>query len=359
MPDAVPSVDGVLSAEEVLRTGRSIARAQEESGAVPWFPGGHLDPWDHVEAAMALSATGLLAEAERAYEWSRANQRADGSWPIQVRSGAVEDAGSDSNFCAYIAVGVWHHVLVTGDESFARRMWPCVREAIEFVLGLQRDRGEIDWARGVDGAPVGEALLSGCSSIHHSLRCALALAERLGEAQPDWEVSLGRLGHVLRHHPEAFAEKPRFSMDWYYPILGGAVRGEPAEQRIAQRWDDFVVPGWGARCVDDRPWVTGGETCELVLSLDALGQRSRAHELFAAIQHLRDPDGSYWTGYVYDDGKRWPVERTTWTGASVILAADALSRTTPGSGIFRAEELPAGLAVDATCDCAEKSSTRH
>lgn len=30
-------------------------------------------------------------------------------------------------------------------------------------------------------------------------------------------------------------------MDWYYPILGGALRGPAAGARIEQRWDDFVV----------------------------------------------------------------------------------------------------------------------
>ncbi|QGK70387.1 prenyltransferase [Allosaccharopolyspora coralli] len=352
MPD-VPFLDGILSADDVAHTARSIASVQEDSGAVPWFPGGHVDPWDHVESAMALSATGLFAEADAAYEWSRRTQRTDGSWPIQIRTGAIEDAGSDSNFCAYIAVGVWHHVLITGDDGFARRMWPCVRAALDFVLGLQRERGEIEWGRDVDGNSTGEALLSGCSSIHQSLRCGLALAELAGSPQPDWEVALGQLGHVVRGHPEVFASKRRYSMDWYYPVLGGAVRGEQGLRRITERWNEFVVPRWGALCVDDRPWVTGGETCELVLSLDALGERVRARELLAVIQHLREQDGSYWTGYVYEDDKRWPVERTTWTGASVILAADALSRTTPGNGIFRAEDLPSGLAVEAAaCDCA-------
>ena len=352
MPE-VPFLDGILSADDVAHTARSIASVQEDSGAVPWFPGGHVDPWDHVESAMALSATGLFAEADAAYEWSRRTQRTDGSWPIQIRTGAIEDAGSDSNFCAYIAVGVWHHVLITDDDGFARRMWPCVRAALEFVLGLQRERGEIEWGRDVDGNSTGEALLSGCSSIHQSLRCGLALAELAGSPQPDLEVALGQLGHVVRGHPELFAAKRRYSMDWYYPVLGGAVRGEQGLRRITERWNEFVVPRWGARCVDDRPWVTGGETCELVLSLDALGERVRARELLAVIQHLREQDGSYWTGYVYEDDKRWPVERTTWTGASVILAADALSRTTPGNGIFRAEDLPSGLAVEAAaCDCA-------
>jgi hypothetical protein len=348
----LPAVPGVLSAAEVQRSALSIVDAQEHSGAVPWFPGGQVDPWDHVESAMAMSATGFRAEAEAAYEWSRRTQRADGSWPLRLRGGLVEDAGADTNFCAYLAVGVWHHLRISGDDGFAARMWEPVRKAIDFVVGLQTERGEIAWARGADGTISEKALLSGCSSIHHSLRCALALADHLGHPQPEWEVALGRLTHVLRHHPEVFTPKQRFSMDWYYPVLSGALRPDAARDRIALRWADFVVDGLGIRCVADQPWVTGAETCELVLTLDVLGDRDRAIEQFVAMQHLREQDGSYWTGLVYSDGKRWPVERTTWTAAAVVLAADALSRATPGSGIFRAEDLPHGLPVNGgRCSC--------
>ena len=214
------------------------------------------------------------------------------------------------------------------------------------LVEMQLPRGEIGWARDAHGTAVPEALVSGCASIHHSLRCSLALARHVGETKPDWEIAVGRLEHVLARHPEAFTEKRRYSMDWYYPVLGGAVRGKSGRERIFRRWSDFVVSGLGARCVDDNPWVTGAETCELVMSLDALGEHEAAREMFAAMQHLRDPDGSYWTGFVYADGKRWPQERTTWTSAAVVLAADALSRTTPGNGIFRAKALPIGLPAE-------------
>jgi MMP endo-(1,4)-3-O-methyl-alpha-D-mannosidase len=345
-----PAVPGVLTSEQCRQTALSIAAAQESSGAIPWFEGGHTDPWDHVECAMALTTAGLLEPARAAFDWSRATQRPDGSWPIQFRAGVVEDANSDSNFCAYIAAGVWHHVLVTGDQSFAVEMWPMVRKAIDFVIDLQVGFGEICWARSEVG-PLPEALLTGCASVFHSIRCALALAALMREPQPEWELALGRLGHAIAAHPEAFTEKDRYSMDWYYPILGSALRGPAAAARIAQRWDAFVVGGLGIRCVADRPWVTGAETCELVMALDALGQRSTAHRQFAAMQHLREGDGSYWTGLVFADGKRWPEERTTWTGAAMILAADALSNTTAGAGIFRADALPTGLQTDFDCEC--------
>jgi hypothetical protein len=124
-------------------------------------------------------------------------------------------------------------------------------------------------------------------------------------------------------------------MDWYYPVLAGAVTGIDADERLAADWDRFVVPGLGVRCVADRPWVTGAETCELALALAAAGRPDAGTEQVSAMQHLRHEDGSYWTGFVYHDDARWPVERTTWTAGAVVLAADALSASTPASGLFR------------------------
>jgi hypothetical protein len=336
-PEAVP---GVLTAEEILTTARSITAQQEPSGAIPWFAPtdgvpGHVDAWNHVEAAMALSVARLHDEAGRAYEWLRANQREDGSWPAKWVLGEVTEPGGESNHAAYVAVGVWHELLLTGDQEFAERMWPTVRRAMEFVLGLQTARGEIIWIRHPDGSPADHALLTGCSSIHQSLRCAVALAEHLGEPQPDWELAADQLGHVVAAHPEAFADKSRFSMDWYYPVLGGPLRGPGAYRRIDEAWETFVVEGLGCRCVSDQPWVTGAESCELVLALDAMGDTARARELFATIQHLRHDDGSYWTGWQFANRRHFPGDRSTYTAAAVILAADALADASPAARLFK------------------------
>jgi hypothetical protein len=140
-------------------------------------------------------------------------------------------------------------------------------------------------------------------------------------------------------------------MDWYYPVLGGVLSAGDARKRLDSRWDEFVVPGQGVRCVDDSPWVTGGETCELVLALDACDRRDEALGLFADIQRLRVDDGAYWTGYVYPDATFWPVEQATWTAATVLLVVDALTRTSPASGLFRGEGLPALAGDDEECSC--------
>jgi hypothetical protein len=354
-PAGVPAVPGVLGADAILATGRSIAAVQEPSGAIGW-PDGHIDAWNHVECAMALSACGLRGPARQAYEWLRGSQRADGSWPKKTAAGGVvTDPAAESNQVAYVAVGVWHEFLVTRDAAFAARMWPTVRKAVGFVLGLQTPRGEIAWERRADGTPAGYALLTGCSSIYQSLRCAVALAELVGLPQPDWELAAGQLGHVVAHHREAFADKGRFSMDWYYPVLAGPVRGPAAAARLAAGWQDFVVPGLGVRCVSDQPWVTGAETCELALALDATGDRGRALELFGHVQHLRDADGAYWTGWQFANKAHFPAERSSWTAAAIILAADALADATGGAALFRdAGAGRAGLRpADAdACGCA-------
>ncbi len=273
-----------FSEAEVLATGESIARAQEPSGAIAW-PDGHVDAWDHVESAMALSACGLHGPARRAYAWLRDTQRDDGSWPRSSLGGRVTDPAAESHHAAYVAVGAWHEYLVTGDESHALTMWPTVRRAVEWALALRTSRGEVAWERDASGTAGTYALLSGCSSIHQSLRCAVALGKLADDPQPDWELAADRLADLVGAHPEAFADKSRFAMDWYYPVLGGAVRGAAAVARLKAGWDTFVVPGLGVRCVSDQPWVTGAETCELVLALDACGLRAGGRD----VRHHRAP----------------------------------------------------------------------
>jgi hypothetical protein len=326
----VPEVEGVISADQLLATGRSIAADQHRSGAIGW-PDGHVDAWNHVECAMALTVCGLHAQARRAYAWLADTQQADGSWPVRTADGIDTERTAESNHAAYAAVGVWHELLVTGDEDFTARMWPVVRAGIDFALGLQTARGEIIWRRMADGRPDSYALLTGSSSMFQSLRCAVALAERMADPQPDWELAATLLGHAVASHGEAFADKSRFSMDWYYPVLGGAVRGLAAERRLKAGWDTFVVPGLGVRCVSDEPWVTGAETCELAIALDAIGQHDRAVELFEQIQFLRDETGAFWTGWQFETGRHFPHERSSYTAAAVVLAADALAGS-PGTG---------------------------
>ena len=333
----------------MARTVAAIAAEQSADGALPWFRGGQLDPWDSVEAAMALQVGGEHGRAAAAYRWLAARQRPDGSWAAEYRAGAETQPAVESNHAGYLAVGLWHGWLCRPDEALVAELWPVVRRGLDLVVRMQLDTGAVGWALRPDGTPDDTALLTGNASLFQALRCGIALAGLTGEPQPDWELAVTSLGTALRTDPGAFADRSRWSMDWYYPVLAGAVTGEAARARLAADWDRFVVPGLGIRCVADRPWVTGAETCELALALVAAGQPEAAREQVAAMQHLRSDDGSYWTGLVYADDARWPVERTTWTAAAVVLAVDALAGATPASGLFAdPAALPAPGAADAT-----------
>lgn len=327
---------GGMTGEQVRSIGDFIAAQQQPDGALPWFTGGHLDPWDHVESAMGLTVVGRHDEAMRAYVWSARTQRADGSWPMRQTDGVIDDAAADTNQCAYIAVGVWHYFLVTGQTAALARLWPTVEAAINFVVRGQLPSGAISWAMDPERRWADEALLTGSASTLQSIECACLIAETLGHDRPRWRAAGRTLRETIRHRPEAFADRSRFSMDWYYPVLGGAVRGDAALARLDAGWETFGWPTRGIRCVSDEPWVTAAETAELIATLDAVGETDRAASLFADVQFLFDEStGGYWTGMNIPNGEVYPVEQTAWSAAAVLLAADALTQATGGSAIFR------------------------
>jgi hypothetical protein len=337
-------VPGILSASDVALTASHLASLQVTSGQIPWFPGGHCDPWNHVEAAMALTITGYQEEARAAYRWLAATQLGDGSWFNYYLGGSVKDTRLDTNVCAYVATGIYHYLLATGDVDFAQSMWAYVESATEWVLRWQLDDGTIRWSLDSMGRPEAYALLTGSSSIFHSLRCAVALAERLGHQRASWELAAGRLGHAVAHHPGAFAPKNEFAMDWYYPIFSGALTGAEGEKRISDGWERHVMDGYGVRCVSTNDWVTAAETAECVLALEGLGLNNVALDLFSCTQRHRREDGAYWTGIAYPGVVTFPDRETTsYTSAAIILAVDALTSSSPAAGLFRHGELPMPL----------------
>ena len=328
---------GVISADELVATVDAIAAWQLPDGMIPWFPGGHADPWNHTEAAMALALGGRIEEAVHAFAWLAARQRADGAWHRYYVADGVEEDKFDANCCAYPATGLWLLYRCTGDRALLDAFWPMIDRALEFVLGLQTERGEILWARHGDGTPWTFALLTGNASISHSLRCGLRLAAAVGVARPAWEAALDRLLRVIRHEPDAFAPKHRWAMDWYYPVLVGALEPEAARRRLDDGRDRFVMDGLGVRCVLDQPWVTAAETCECALAHLAAGDDETA--LFRWAQgHRHDGSGHYWTGLVHPGGHTFPDgEHATYTAAAVVLTADALSGASPAADLFRPE----------------------
>lgn len=328
---------------------KRIVGLQRANGAIPWFDAGVFDPWNHVESAMGLATLGRLDEARRAYDFLVSTQEADGSWlaqygsAVHLETGRYEGQGDepfkkDTNFCAYPAVGVWHLFLISGRRDDLARYWPMVRASIDFVLSLQSAFGEVRWAAPGPEAEADDALLTGNCSIYKSLEAAIRIGEALGHEAKLWRAARERLGDAIKHQPERFdrtwESKSYFSMDWYYPVLTGVLTGEAALARLAARWDEFVAPGKGCRCVLGQPWVTVAEGCELAIALMAAGDRERARQMFHWQDQWRDEHQVYWMGYQYEQDVPWPRERPPWTAGAAILAADAIYRLSPASGLF-------------------------
>ena len=98
-----------------------------------------------------------------------------------------------------------------------------------------------------DATPWDYALLTGTASIQHSLRCGAEMASALGEPRPGWESASSHMAAMIGEHPDEFEPKDRWAMDWYYPVLTGAMVGEEAKARLADGWSTFAMEGRGIR----------------------------------------------------------------------------------------------------------------
>ena len=67
-------------------------------------------------------------------------------------------------------------------------------------------------------------------------------------------------------------------------VLSSFVRraiARTSEARLAARWNDFVMDGFGCRCVEDEPWVTVAETAELIHGIKGAWPGRRRHARLA------------------------------------------------------------------------------
>ena len=105
---------------------------------------------------------------------------------------------------------------------------------------------------------------------------------------------------------------------------------------LASKWDTFVAPGRGVRCVSDQPWITAAETCELVMALDAIGLHERARDAvrLGAVpaprrRLLLDRHELRRRPLRRDRASTSRAEQPTWNSAAVVLAANALGGIGP------------------------------
>ncbi|MBM3156310.1 MAG: hypothetical protein FJ004_03380 [Chloroflexi bacterium] len=316
----------------VRRQADFIISQQLPSGAIPWYRGGPIDPWDHVECAIALDLAGRFKEAAGAYKWSCDTQNADGSWYSTYPQKDKNDFTKDTNFTSYIATGMWFNYLATKDLSFLCQMWLMVEKAIDFTLSLQQPSGEIFWAMSPSGSYWPGAMLTASSCTWHSIRNGINIARALGIDKTSWTEASDRLHRAINEHPELFDKinenKRRYSMNWFYPVLTGAIRGKKAKERIDKEWSDFVIDNWGCRVALDEDTTAVAETSELIIALTQIGDYKRAKRLMEWTLKLNDDKPGFCRGIKFPEQVPCPPddERATWTSAALILAIAALSR---------------------------------
>ena len=359
-PPAVPAVPGVLTAADILATGESIAAVQEPSGAVGW-PDGHVDAWNHVECAMALSACGLrgrpgaptTGSAPASGPTGRGRRRRppaarSPTRPPRATRPPTSRSGSGTSS--------WS----PGTRRSRRGCGPRCAGASTSCSPCRRPAARSPGSATADGSPAGYALLTGCSSIYQSLRCAVALAEFVGRAA----ARLGTRGRPARARGGA----PSRGVRRQEPVLDGLVlpgprragaragRGGPAGRGLGRlrgpgpRRPLRQRPALGHRRRDLRARARAGRDRR---------PRPGRWSCSATSSTCGDADGGYWTGWQFANQAHFPAEHSSWTAAAMILAADALAGATGGAGLFRAAS--AGRAVlppaDAgACGCALRRS---
>ena len=319
-----------------------IKSCQQSDGAILWEKGGKLDPWDHIESAMALTIVHEFQCTQNAFTWMVNNQNNDGSWYAKYYGDTLDNDNDrhkiDTNFVAYFATGLWHYYEVSNDINTVHQYFDAIKNGINFTLKYQQPEGDITWAISEIEALPTDALLTANSSILKSLECAIKLASLVKHPTPLWQDSYNSLLYTITTKSARFdrtwESKSRYSMDWFYPILAGAYTQIESNKRLQQRWQEFVEPELGCRCVSDQPWVTIAESCEWIMAMVAAGKLEEAKLFHRALIRWQDEDGGFWTGYNFKNNVIWPQEKTSWTAAAFVLATDALYHLTPASHLF-------------------------
>ena len=182
-------------------------------------------------------------------------------------------------------------------------------------------------------------LLTGCSSIAKSLECAIAICQALGNQnyESEWRIAHSKLIAALEDPSGIFdlkKDRSRFSMDWYYPILGGINSKKRINSLTTKIKDSFWIQDLGIKCVSDEPWVTVAETSECSIAYKKIGEDKIALELLHNAIAIVDGNGIPYMGWQFIENIYWPDETPSWTSAACILAADANNRLTSGADLF-------------------------
>ncbi len=326
----------MLSQLQIRDTSRSIARSQLENGLIPWFMGGHIDPWNHIEATIALAIAGEVERAQKALDGLNSLQNEDGSFCHYYLSSGVKEPNRDPNVISYLALGVLALSCHIEDFDLERR-FGIVAKAIDYVVSLQRFDGGFPMLVTPDGRKHPKSLLAASCSILVSLEAANFLASGLDLEMPAWKQAYLDLENFLILARSNIADKSNWAMDWYYPSftrIKDQTRKESfgSADLLVGGSAGFVEQGLGVRCIKERSWFTAAETSEAAIAFSLSGMYDHAQKIFQTTDRFRTSDGSYLTGLTHPNGQSFPdKEMSTYSASAVLIANSVLLQRHFGS----------------------------
>ncbi len=310
----------------------TIAAIQLPDGNIPWIAG---PPHRPVEPGRGGDGARRRRPARRGRTGVRVAPDGSGRRRVARVLRRRRRQGSDARHQRHRATSRTARGTTTCRPATPRSsidFWPMVERGDRLRARLPDARPAR--SRGAATIPHDGALLTGSSSVHASLRCAIAIAERLGHERPDWELSLGALAIADRAPARRL---PRQGSLGDGLVLPDPRRRPPRPRRArARRLGLDDVRGRGPRrALRVGPPV--GHRGRDVRVRDGARRHRRATTTRASCSRgcSSSAPTTAATGRAElrgrarstVDGELYPVEQPTWNSAAVVLAANALGGT--------------------------------
>ena len=301
-----------------------IIKNQSPDGSIAWDLNDKCDPWDHLECLIALAIFEKDENFKRGIDWFLGNLDAN----FLIKSEFIEGQSSreyyEHHHAIYSAVTFYQHLLMGNNDSYVKNYLKTLSNIVEAVLAARDDQGCFFWAQDKKGM-CDNTLVTATASIYLSLKCSINIFDYFGLETNALKKELEATKESFNKQNHRFnrdgIDRSRFSMDSYYPFLAGLNENY---QHLTKDIGKFYVEGLGVKCVIEEPWVTFAESSELIVALCRANNFKMAEQIFNDITKFKDNEGILPTGYQYAEKIFWPEERSSWTNAAYIIAADCL-----------------------------------
>ena len=300
---------------------------QMSNGSIVWDDKGKCDPWDHLECLISLAIYEEHEPFHAGIEWFLQNLNDQFLIPPLFQNQQIVHDHFEFHHAPYLAVALLQYYYSTNNKKFLLDNLEVLRGITNKTLEARDKYGYFYWATDKRGLS-DNSLITATSSIFLSLKCTSSIYKILGIRSLKLENEIAEIKKIFDLNSVRFnrdkIDRSRFSMDCYYPYLSGLLK----DGNLVKSLQNFYVDGIGIKCVIEEPWVTFAESSEAIIALVRSDEKKFAEQIFNDIMKFRGDDEIFSTGYQFSENIYWPDERSTWTNAAVIIAADALYNIT-------------------------------